>query len=100
MINYSVIWECNFLLKNMKFINVTHNVNILKKKKISWISVSQQGHRFSVEQDIAVYHRTFHIFGFSPVNASSIFQLLEQPKNDDYPLSHHGKMHLMGHSYL
>lgn len=77
MINYSVIWECNFLLKNMKFINVAHNVNILKKKKNKPDQYFSTGTQIVVEQDIAVYHRTFCISGFSPVNASSIFQLLE-----------------------
>ena len=33
--NYpGIIWECNFLLRSMTFINLTLNVNMLKEEKI------------------------------------------------------------------
>ena len=61
--NYpGIIWECNFLLRSMTFINLTLNVNMLKKKKLSWISVSYQGNRLHLRKVLPCTAEIWHFW--------------------------------------
>ena len=74
--NYpGIIWECKFLLRSMTFINLTLNVNKLKKKKLSWVSVSYQGIRLPLRKVLPCMQK-FGISGLCSGNVHSLLELL------------------------
>ena len=78
--NYpGIIGKCNFLLRSMTFINLTLNANMLKKKKLSCISVSYQGNRLHLRKVLPCTAEIWHFCGLFSVNAHSLPQLLTQP---------------------